>query len=216
MNVLRRFVRNVFACYSAPNILLQLLAGVLTYFFVTMGFDWYWFTHTRDPLLQSYLFPAAVVGGLLPILLPIILYMVGKVVRNPRTVHTAFAVAQAALIGLFISSFYKIFTGRIPPPFRSQSLVDISHQFNFGFLRDGAFWGWPSSHTTVAFAIAVTLTILYKHRPFVKYSALLVALYIGVGVSTNIHWFSEFLAGALIGSLIGVVVGKSYRDRIPN
>jgi membrane-associated phospholipid phosphatase len=183
------------------------LAVVLTYIIVASGFDWWYYTHTRDAMLQSWLFPAAVIGGLLPILLPIILFLAKK--KN-----AAFAVAQAAIISLFISSFYKIFTGRIPPPFRSQSLVDISRQFNFGFLRDGMFWGWPSSHTTVAFAVAVTLFILYRHKPLVAYSALLVALYIGIGVSTNIHWFSEFVAGAIIGSVIGVVVGTSRRDTI--
>ena len=72
------------------------------------------------------------------------------------------------------------------------------------------FWGWPSSHTTIAFAVAVTLFVLYRKNPLVKYPALLVALYIGVGVSTNIHWFSEFVAGAIIGSVIGSVVGNAY------
>jgi len=36
------------------------------------------------------------------------------------------------------------------------------------------------------------------------------ALYIGLGVSMTIHWFSDFLAGAIIGSAIGAVVGKSF------
>lgn len=127
-----------------------------------------------------------------------------------RALNTSYAIAQVAFIGLFMSSFYKVFTGRIPPPFRTQSLVDISRQFEFGFFRDGAFWGWPSSHTTIAFAVAVTLFILYQENKFIKYGALLVALYIGIGVSTNIHWFSEFVAGAIFGSIIGVVVGKSF------
>jgi membrane-associated phospholipid phosphatase len=201
------FSADIRACYSWKNVGWQVLAVVLTYFIVASGFDWWYYTHTRDAMLQSWLFPAAVIGGLLPILLPIILFLAKK--KN-----AAFAVAQAAISSLLISSFYKIFTGRIPPPFRSQSLVDISRQFNFGFLRDGMFWGWPSSHTTVAFAVAVTLFILYRHKPLVAYSALLVALYIGIGVSTNIHWFSEFVAGAIIGSVIGVVVGTSRRDTI--
>lgn len=201
----RHLIANIRACYSWENIVWQLFAVALTYVSVMSGFDWWYFTYTRDPLLQNWLFPAAIVGGLLPIFLPILLFLFQKV-------NTAFAVTQAAIIGLFISSFYKVFTGRIPPPFRSETLVDISRQFNFGFLRDGAFWGWPSSHTAVAFAVAMTLFILYRDRSVIKYSALLVALYIGIGVSTNIHWFSEFIAGAIIGSVIGVVVGRSFRS----
>jgi len=38
------------------------------------------------------------------------------------------------------------------------------------------------------------------------------AFYVGVDVSISIHWFSEFVAGAIIGSLIGAVVGKSFKQ----
>jgi len=206
-DVLRRFIRDLGACYSWENIGWQLLAVALTFVIVVSGFDWWWFENTRDAALQSWLFPAAILGGLLPILLPAFLFFMGKRIA-------AFAVTKAALIGWLISSFYKIFTGRVPPPFNSQDLVDISRQFEFGFMRAGMFWGWPSSHSAVAFAVAITLFILYRHKPFIKYGALLVAFYIGIGVSTNIHWFSEFIAGAIIGSIIGAVVGKSFKNML--
>ena len=207
---MRHFIANIRACYSWWNIAWQLLAVALTAVIVVSGFDWWWFIHTRSSLLQDFLFPAAIIGGILPILLPIIFYIVGKVRKNMSAIRAAYAVAEAGIIGLLISSFYKVFTGRIPPPFRSQSLVDISRQFEFGILRGGAFWGWPSTHTTVAFAVAVTLFILYRKNRLIAYSALLAAFYIGIGVSTNIHWFSEFVAGAIIGSIIGVIVGSSF------
>lgn len=224
---------DVRGCYSPRNVAWQVLAVALTWVSVVSGFDWWWFTHTRDPLLQSWLFPAAIIGGVLPIVLPIIFWLVGRYGKDARARIAAFAVAKAAILALFISSFYKSFTGRIPPPFHSSSLVDsykvftgqvlppfhpssvvdISRQFEFGFLRDGVFWGWPSSHTTVAFAVAVALAILYRDNRFVRYGALLVALYIGIGVSTNIHWFSEFIAGMIIGSVVGAVVGTNARAR---
>ncbi len=191
--------------YSRKNIAWQLLAVALTYFLVVSGFDWYWFAQTRGALLQEWLFPAALIGAFLPILIPIFFFLTKRRVL-------AFATGEAALAGLLISSFYKIFTGRIPPPFSSLHplALDISRQFNFGFFHEGAFWGWPSSHTTVAFAVAVTLFILYKNRPLIKYGALVVALYIGIGVSTNIHWFSDFIAGVILGSVIGVAAGKTF------
>jgi hypothetical protein len=49
-----------------------------------------------------------------------------------------------------------------------------------------------------------------KNKPLVT-GALLYAFYIGLGVSVTIHWFSEFVAGAIIGSVIGIVVGRSFR-----
>jgi len=42
------------------------------------------------------------------------------------------------------------------------------------------------------------------------------ALYIGIGVSLSIHWFSEFVAGAIIGTVIGVTVGKFYKKDSSN
>jgi hypothetical protein len=40
--------------------------------------------------------------------------------------------------------------------------------------------------------------------------ALLYAFYIGLGVSVTIHWFSEFVAGAITGSVVGIVVGGGF------
>jgi membrane-associated phospholipid phosphatase len=197
-------------CYTWRNLAWQALAALLTYVLVTTGFDWYWFTHTRDPLLQSWTFPAAIIGGLVPILLPLTLLLIGKREKGGVAWRTGLALAYAVATGWLVSSFYKFFTGRIPPPFRAETYTDISRQFNFGLFRDGIFWGWPSSHTTIAFAMAVTLFVLCANRPAIRYGALLVALYIGLSVSTNIHWFSEFVAGAIIGSVIGAVVGRTF------
>src|SRR6266404_5032806 len=45
---------------------------------------------------------------------------------------------------------------------------------------------------------------------FLAVQAIAYALYVGVGVSMTIHWFSDFAAGAILGTVIGVVVGKSF------
>jgi membrane-associated phospholipid phosphatase len=75
------------------------------------------------------------------------------------------------------------------------------------------FWGWPSSHTTVAFAMAACLITLYPGNKKLILFASLYAFYIGLGVSVTIHWFSEFVAGAIIGSVIGMVVGRSFKSK---
>ncbi|MCX6925306.1 MAG: phosphatase PAP2 family protein, partial [Verrucomicrobia bacterium] len=103
---------------------------------------------------------------------------------------------------------YKALTGRLHP---ARVLgPDISHMFRFGFLRGGVFWGWPSSHTTIAFAMAATVFTLFPKQRWLGCVAIAYALYIGVGVSTTIHWFSDFAAGAIIGTVIGTVVGRSF------
>jgi hypothetical protein len=200
--------RNIILCFKGRNILWQLAAIILTAIIVLSGFDWYYFVLARNMSWRSLIFPALVLGNLLPIAVPIVIILVGKVFRNIKTAITGWAIGQAALIGALIAGAYKAFTGRIHPPFTTA--VDTSHGFQFGFMRGGVFWGWPSSHTTVAFAMAVTLIMLYPKNKAVPYCSLLYALYVGVSVSMRIHWFSEFAAGVIIGSVVGVVVGKSF------
>ncbi len=205
--------KNIVKCFRGYNLLWHLLAIILTYFIVTSGFDWLYFKSSRSVLLQSLLFPPVILGSLLPIIVPFALYAFGKARKNIITISTANALGQAAIIGLLISSFYKAFTGRVHPlRLLTQDAIDISREFRFGFLRDGVFWGWPSSHTTIAFAMAVTLLMLYPKNKVIKYLAIFYALYIGFGVSISIHWFSDFVAGAILGTVIGVVVGNSFRE----
>ena len=207
--------KNIIRCFKGRNLLWHLLAIVLTYLIVASDSDWYYFVSTQKPVLRTLLFPAVGLGMIVPIVVPLILWAIGALKNDLKIKNTAFALGQAAILGLAISSFYKAFTGRIPPPYflSHGALVDTSHGFRFGFLRGGMFWGWPSSHTTVAFAMAVTLWGLYPESKPVRYAAILYALYVGVGVSIRIHWLSEFVAGAIIGSVIGAVVGKSYQHR---
>jgi hypothetical protein len=59
--------------------------------------------------------------------------------------------------------------------------------------------------------MAVTIFTLSSKQRWLGYAAIAYALYIGVGVSMTIHWFSDFAAGAILGSVIGAVVGKSFQ-----
>jgi membrane-associated phospholipid phosphatase len=199
---------NVIACFKGRMILWQITAIVLTFVLVTSGFDGFYFASTRDPLLRTWMFPAARIGGLLPIVFPLALLAVGGICANAELTLAGWAVGQAELIGSLVSSAFKAVTGRVHPSFGIGP--DISHVFRFGFLRGGVFWGWPSSHTTVAFAMAVTLFRLFPKNRLLGYMAIVYAFYIGIGVSMTIHWFSDFAAGAIIGTVIGTVVGQSF------
>ncbi len=204
---------NIVENFKGLNLLWNALAIVVTFFIVTLGVDWYYFLITRSDIVTLFSWPAAVLGGLLPILLPLILLFYGKRRFRIDLVILAWALAQAALIGSIVSSFYKSLTGRIQPDL-ANTIVDSSRQFNFGFLEHGVFWGWPSSHTTIAFAMTLTLITLYPDKRKLKVFSIIYAIYIGLGVSTTIHWLSEFIAGAIIGSVIGMIVGRSFKKRL--
>jgi membrane-associated phospholipid phosphatase len=220
--LLHRLPRNILASFTGRNLLWHALAIGLTMAIVMCGLDWSYYLATRGNAIQSLVRPAILLGTILPVLGTLITLMMGEVCKNRRLITTAWALGQAALLGYLVSCGYKAFTGRLPPPFRgfrmsaanNSSLVDSSHGFQFGFLKGGIFWGWPSSHTTVAFAMAACLIALYPKNRLLIFLASLYALYIGLSVSVSIHWLSEFVAGAIVGSVVGTVVGRSFRTKL--
>ncbi len=136
--------------------------------------------------------------------------------KNTRILNLGYALAQSVAVAWIISGAYKAVTGRVHPEVSIGAIntfTDISREIHFGFFQGGIFWGWPSSHTMVAFAIASTAIVLYPNVK-TKVSALAFALYIGIGVSVTIHWFSDFAAGAILGTLVGAVVGVAFRARM--
>ena len=202
--------RNLVGCFKGWRVVWHLVAILLTVILVLSDLDWRYFLGTRNPELRRWMWPAVVVGMFLPIYLPLLLLAVGFLAKSARILLTGWAVAQAELLGALIVIAYKAFTGRAHPSHNVGP--DISHVFQFGFLRGGVFWGWPSSHTTIAFAMAMTVFTLYPKQRWLGCLAILYAFYIGVGVSMTIHWFSDFVAGAIIGSVIGAVVGKNFGE----
>ncbi len=200
--------RNLIGCFKGWKLVWHLVAILLTLILVWSDFDWRYFLATRSPELRSWMWPAVVIGMFLPIYLPLILFAAGIIAQSTKTILTGWAVAQSELIGALIVIAYKAFTGRAHP----MHIVgqDISHVFHFGILRGGVFWGWPSSHTTVAFAMAATMFTLRPKPRWLGIMAIVYALYVGIGVSMTIHWFSDFVAGAIVGSVVGTVVGRGF------
>ena len=162
---------------SRPNVVWHILAILLTIILVLSGFDWRYYLATRDPMLRFWMWPAVGIGGLLPLALPLFLIVVGFIIQNSRAVLTGWALGQAAILGSLISSTYKAFTGRVHPVHVVGE--DISHVFRFGFLRGGVFWGWPSSHTTIAFAMAMTVFTFCPKQRWLGWVAILYAFYVG-------------------------------------
>lgn len=216
-----RFLSNLAKSVWGYRLVLHAVAVVVTYLLVMWGIDGTLHRASLNmPHLQYFLFPAVPLGGLVPLIAPVALYIAGRKRNNERMKNTAFALGQAVIVANVIVSFYKAVTGRPPPPemFDGTLIADMSRQFRFGFMNGGIFHGWPSGHTTTAFAMALVLIKLYPRDPRMRYLPLAYALYIGFGVSTNIHWFSDFVAGIFIGTAVGLAVGGSFamRSNLPS
>ncbi len=200
--------------FYPKNLVWHALAIALTYFLVVSGFDWWVFLHTRGDVFFNTTIPAALLGFVIPFLLPITLLFVG--LRNhPKVLNLAYALTQSAALSWLLSAFYKALTGRGHPMVFGDidTLHDITRIFKFGILEGGVFWGWPSSHTAVAFAMSLTLFTMVPSK-FVRVLVLVYAFYIGISVSITIHWFSDFIAGAIFGALVGLIVGRSYKENL--
>jgi membrane-associated phospholipid phosphatase len=211
--IFRDTLANAVGVFRGRNILWHFLAVALTALLVLSGTDWGFYESTRADFLRPLVFAAGIGGFLVPVLLPIALYVVGVVRKDKRLQYTGAAVAQAVILALVISSFYKVFTGRVQPGFfGAVGGTDISKEFQFGILRNGVFWGWPSSHATVAFALAASLTRLYRTKPVIVLTYTY-AIIVAIGAAIGFHWLSDVVAGSIIGSLVGAVVAKSFSGK---
>jgi membrane-associated phospholipid phosphatase len=212
-----KMLGNLAACFSGINLLWLLLAIALTYVLVTSGFDWWYYQITRSPKLNGLALAAGGAGFFIPVAVPLGLYLLGRRRRSAALVNAGAAAAQAVIVASIISAIFKAFTGRTQPVvtyyLAAPSEIDNSREFHFGFLQNGIFWGWPSSHTAVAFAATIALVLVSPNKAL-RIAASLFACFIAVGASIGFHWISDVVAGVMVGSLIGTVVGKSFQSRI--
>ncbi len=201
-------------CFSGPYLFAQFTAVFMTYMIIVSGLDFIYYLAFDGSTFQHLLFSAVIVGGIVPVAFPLWILFYGHIFKKKKVVILANMLVQAVALGWIISSFYKSLTGRVPPSHSLNTLIDLSQEFQFGFMEGGIFWGWPSSHTTIAFAMATAVWSAYPKHVWIKYGAILYAFYMGLGVSLSIHWFSDAVAGAIFGTVIGLSIGKSFTRKL--
>lgn len=205
--------RNMVHSFSNGYGLYHMAAIGLSYGVIKSGADWQYYSYMQDHQSISRVgFAGVLIGGLIPLTVPFYLYFKGKSNKDAKLMYTALALGQSVMTSLLVTSSYKAITGRKPPEDLHGNESDYSDDFNFGFMRRGIFEGWPSGHTTNAFAMATVLWEMYPENETIKLYSGIYAFYIGLSVSTNIHWFSDFVAGALMGYSIGKSVGESFKN----
>lgn len=210
--------RGIVGTFAGRNIFWHILAWVITYYLVISGLDWQYRVETRGSVASILGLAAGLTGFFVPVLLPSILFLYAKATHQKKLEATSVKVFQAVIVAIIVIATYKALTGRDHPGIQrnlfntARELVDNSHNFNFGFWRQSIFYGWPSSHTGVAFASSVFLALQFKNKKWIGLVACFYAVFVGIGASVSFHWFSDVIAGVVIGSLIGFVV---YRLPFP-
>ena len=210
-NILAKIGETLFSLYKGKNLIWQIVMVVLTILILESGLDWWYFSHLRNSAVFPFFSLAGMLGFFIPFISVIVFVTLGILFRTKKVVWAGYTIAVAGFFGWAISSFYKVFTGRIPPPQSFiQGMKNMSHGFQFGFNRGGIFWGWPSSHTAVAFAMSVALAVYYKDKKWIGVVAILYACYIAFGASINFHWLSDVVAGLILGSIVGIGFGNLF------
>lgn len=211
--------------YSWPNIMYHVGAAALTPLLA----------HTADLPVQEYFQihnplggtpyaeTAYNVGWVAPVAVPAGLYFGGLLGHKSEIATAGAAAIQAEVVQVVVVTSLKWITDRAGPfpdgdPqkrrrtarwFRN-SADPMDFNFNPFTLSQGA--RWPSGHTASMFALVSSLVAFYPDEPWIAAVGYPVTVAVGLGmIEGDYHWFSDVVAGALIGHVIGWVTGKQFR-----
>jgi len=195
-------------------------AGLGTWALIEYDIDWKWRNiGYNNKWVANLGQPATYIGVAVPILTPIYTYLFGRYRNDEKIQITGMALVQAAFITMAYQTPLKMITGRVEPGIvnevgqtRNPSSENFSNEFEWFNLHGVS--GWPSGHTANAFAAAATIAEIYPEKIWLKIGMFSYAALMGIGVSLDVHWASESLAGALMGYAIGSTVGKSFKKYI--
>ncbi len=139
------------------------------------------------------------------------IYVIGRLDDQPRVQALGLHSAESILLASAIGGTIKALAGRQRP------YVDVKnpHSFQLGRGFDGdEYRSFPSGHTIAAFAFASSLTretqFWWPHAGF----WIGTVFYGGAGMVgmsrmyNNMHWASDVMAGAAIGTIVGLKVVK--------
>ena len=139
------------------------------------------------------------------------IYLVGRMDGQRRVQAMGLHTVESILLADVLGGGIKFMAGRQRP------FADIKNPYNFqlwrGFASD-QYRSFPSGHTVTAFAFASTVTresqFWWPHAGFyvgtVFYGG---ATLVGISrMYNNMHWSSDVMAGAAIGTIIGLKVVK--------
>ncbi len=167
----------------------------------------------KDPIGESYGLGAFIFGAVWQPIVGGVLYFSS----DSKTKTAGSAVLQAALIQTVYTTLLKGLTGR-PDPIEGGDLANkedgicgnsSNSKIFFDFI-DGCTY--PSGHTSSVFSLVSSLYAFYPEKPWIAYFGYPIALAVGIGmVESDEHWFSDIVAGALIGHIIGWTVGTNFR-----
>lgn len=193
-----------------------MIAG--TYILIQTETDWKWnrFAYGNKSVANAGL-PLYYTGTFVPFIMPFSLYGAGYGRDNSKMQTAGIAVAQAGIITTALTTGLKMLTGRKLPGVleheRNYEEENYSGDFAFGFWKRRALRGWPSGHTSAAWAMAAVLTEFYPNNIPLAIGLYTYAFCVGLSASVSMHWLSDIFAGALLGYAVGKTVGQHFAKK---
>jgi undecaprenyl-diphosphatase len=125
-----------------------------------------------------------------------VLWVIDGRIKKEQVIHALLACLIAWLIAVFIKNFFPT----VRPFMVNGNEIKVIIP-----PTDGAF---PSAHTVVAFAVAVTV---FMHNKRVGWIFLVWAFVIGTArVIANVHYPIDIVGGAFLGTIVAVLVEKVH------
>ncbi len=210
---------NALGMFSGSKGILHLAAAAGTALIVLTGLDTR--AHNffvRNTFWDRFSRPSVGIGTNFPVYLGVGVLGAGLIGGSSGLVSAGGAVLQASLLALCFTTTLKALTGRPGP---DAGVIyendDASRTWRFGFLRGGVFHGWPSGHMLANTAAVTSLLAFYPRSTWLKILGGAYLGYLWIGVASHhgsaMHWFSDTVAGILMGYAIGSTVGHDFRDR---
>lgn len=196
----------------------HMLGGALTYKFSMENNDLMVarFAARQDQLTYGIAFtPGMMMGTFFPILVPGYMYFISD---NRALNNTGAVAVQATAVAFLYNNILKAISAREHPDAELNS-GERSRDFKWGFFRRGVFYGWPSGHSMTNAAMAMSIASYNRDNPLVVAGCALYAGYIAtsmvLGAKGEAHWFSDAVAGTLMGASIGWYIGSVfYKEKV--
>lgn len=154
--------------------------------------------------------PGMMMGTFFPILVPGYMYFFSK---NKTLNNTGAVAAQATAVAFLYNNILKAISGRAHPV-AGENTGELSRDFKWGFFRRGVFYGWPSGHSMTNAALAMSIASYNRDNPYVVAGCSFFAAYVATSMVLSAkgeaHWFSDAVAGVLMGASIGWYIGNTF------
>lgn len=203
--------------YSGWKSLYHIAALGITYASVQSGFDALVLKTTArmNPSFCNIFGHVGVMTGYaMPIVVPATMYIMSD--NNSDFKYASYAVMQSVAITFAVGTLLKAITGRIGPDPEAGDKDALSRDFKFGFMQGGLHYGWPSGHLMVNTAMASALAAFYPEKTWIKNCAYGYIAFLTVSIIIHdrgrAHWFSDIVAGGLMGFTFGPTIGKNFRN----